>query len=308
MPPHIRLVAIDIDGTLLPSTGTTISQRNCEALRAAEAAGVHIVIATGRRQSYATPVLEQVGLSPQTVMISSNGAVTRRFSGELLHQNLLSQETSRALCSALRAFGQTFVFTFDRQGPDALIVEDLAAVRRQIEKWVEANREHIREIAPLERAFDGENAPIQGMMCGSVASMRKAEASIEARFKPWELATHRTEYPERDLGILDLLPPGCSKASALERLADSLGIGPAEVMAIGDNFNDQEMLEWAGRPVLMGNASAEMELLAERHGWLRTLSNDEHGVADVLERVLARCATEVTPASEAPEPAGVPSW
>ncbi len=291
MPAHVRLIAIDIDGTLLPSTGTTISPRNCEALLAAEAAGVQVVIATGRRQNYATPVLEQVGLSPRTVMISSNGTVTRRFSGELLHRRLLSQETARTLCGALRSFGQTVVFTFDREGPDALVVESVAAMHRQIAKWVEANRDSITEVTPLERAFDGDDAPIQGMMCGGVLCVREAESTLLASFPAAELATHRTEYPENDLGILDLLPPGCSKASALERLARSLGIQRAEVMAIGDNFNDQEMLEWAGQPVLMGNAGREMELLAERHGWRRTLTNDDHGVAHVIEQALERCAS-----------------
>jgi Cof subfamily protein (haloacid dehalogenase superfamily) len=293
MSPHVRLIAIDIDGTLLPSTGTTISPRNCEALRAAEAAGVQVVIATGRRQTYATPVLEQVGLSPRTVMISSNGTVTRRFSGELLHRRLLSQQTARTLCAALRNFGQTVVFTFDREGQDSLVVESMQALHRRMEKWVEANRDSITEIAPLERAFAGEDAPIQGMMCGSVNGVREAEAALLASFAAGELATHRTEYPENDLGILDLLPPGCSKASALERLAQSLGVERAEVMAIGDNFNDLEMLEWAGQPVLMGNAGREMELLAERHGWSRTLTNDDHGVAHVVEQALERRAARV---------------
>jgi Cof subfamily protein (haloacid dehalogenase superfamily) len=293
MPPHVRLIAIDIDGTLLPSTGTTISPRNCKALRAAEAAGVQVVIATGRRQTYATPVLEQVGLSPRTVMISSNGTVTRRFSGELLHRRLLSHQTARTLCAALRNFGQTVVFTFDREGQDSLVVESMQALHRRMEKWVEANRDSITEIAPLERAFAGEDAPIQGMMCGSVNGVREAEAALLASFAAGELATHRTEYPENDLGILDLLPPGCSKASALERLAQSLGIERAEVMAIGDNFNDLEMLEWAGQPVLMGNAGREMELLAERHGWSRTLTNDDHGVAHVVEQALERRAARV---------------
>ena len=82
MPPRPKLIAIDIDGTLLPSTGTVISARNCRALLDAEAAGIQIVIATGRRQAYATPLIEPVGLKPQTVLITSNGTVTRTLAGE----------------------------------------------------------------------------------------------------------------------------------------------------------------------------------------------------------------------------------
>ena len=80
----IQLIAIDIDGTLMPSAGPRISPRNCAALQAAEAAGIEIVIATGRRQAYAMPLIAQVGLSEDSVMISSNGAVVRGFDGTLL--------------------------------------------------------------------------------------------------------------------------------------------------------------------------------------------------------------------------------
>src|ERR1700761_2147063 len=82
MPSRVRLIAIDIDGTLLPTSSTTISPRNRRALREAQAAGIHIVIATGRRHHFAEPVLAQVGLSPRTVMISPNGSVIRHFDGE----------------------------------------------------------------------------------------------------------------------------------------------------------------------------------------------------------------------------------
>src|SRR5579885_1423732 len=125
MPSRVRLVAIDIDGTLLPSSGTTISERNRRALQRAQAAGLHIVIATGRRHQYAEPVLQQVGLSPRSVMISSNGSVVRSFTGELIRRTLLPLESARGLCSTLRPFGQTMVFTFDRADRAALVVESM---------------------------------------------------------------------------------------------------------------------------------------------------------------------------------------
>ena len=73
----------------------------------------------------------------------------------------------------------------------------------------------------------------------------------------------RTEYPARDLSILDLLPQGVSKGAALKKLAAHLGVDREEVMAIGDNWNDVEMLEWAGQGVLMGNAAVELRAMAE---------------------------------------------
>ena len=296
----VRMVAIDIDGTLLPSFGTTISDRNRAALRAAEAAGILIVIATGRRQKYAQPVIDQVGLGPSSIMLSSNGTVVRDFSGKLIERTLLATATAKKLCAALRPFGQTMVFTFDREGPAGLVVENLASLHEQIAKWVEANRAYLLEVDPLEQAFDTGEEPIQGMMCGPVALVREAEAALAASDLSREIEFHRTEYPQRDLGILDLLPPGCSKGAALSRIAGAHGIRAEEVMAIGDNLNDLDMLDYSGHPRLMTNASPEMLAMAEARGWILTRgSNDEDGVALAIEAVLA--ARSVVPAIGAEE-------
>jgi Cof subfamily protein (haloacid dehalogenase superfamily) len=284
MPSNVRLIAIDIDGTLLPSSGTTISRRNRRALWDAQTAGLHIVIATGRRHQYAEPVLEEAGLSPRTVMISSNGSVVRHFDGELIARNLLPVESARALCPALRPFGQTMVFTFDRE--PSLIVESMASLHLRIGAWVEANRHDMVEIMPLERAFDRDEAPIQAMLCGNIAQVRAAQQAIAGMDLAADITMHRTEYAERDLGILDLLPPGCSKGHALGDYARSLGLEAAEVMAIGDNFNDQTMLEYAGQAAVMGNAGEEMRALAAQRGWLVIQSNDEDGVAKMLEPLI----------------------
>jgi len=274
-----RLIAIDIDGTLLPSTGLRISERNQEALRRAEAEGVHIVIATGRRQAYALPVLELAGLSPETYMISSNGTVTRTFSGRRIDRWFLPVATARALCGELRKFGGTTVFTFDFEGPGELVVDSIAALERNVDQWVEQNRPYIREFHPLELAFDEGHAPVQGMVCGTVSQMRSAEERLNNSDFAGLIETHRTEYPGRDLSILDILPPGCSKGSAIGRLAASLGIRREEIMAIGDNYNDVEMLNYVGQPVLMGNAPAELLDRAKAQGWSITSTNDNDGVA-----------------------------
>jgi Cof subfamily protein (haloacid dehalogenase superfamily) len=281
----IRLIAIDIDGTLMPSTGSRISPRNCAALQAAEAAGVEIVIATGRRQAYAMPLIAQVGLSEDSVMISSNGAVVRGFDGELLDRRFLSLETARRLCIALRDY-QTMVFTFDREGVGALAIENLQQLHARVARWVEANRPYLAEIQPLERAFDGGEEPIQGMICGTVAEMKEAERQLLLSDLAGEIAMHRTEYAERDLSILDLLPPGCSKGAALDSLAQIRGLNREQIMAIGDNLNDVEMLEYAGRAVVMANAGEELLAMAQKRAWEFTASNDDDGVALAVEEVL----------------------
>jgi Cof subfamily protein (haloacid dehalogenase superfamily) len=281
----IRLIAIDIDGTLMPSTGPRISARNCAALQAAEAAGIEIVIATGRRQAYAMPLIAQVGLDENSVMISSNGAVVRGFDGLLLDRRFLPVETARQLCVALRGYG-TLVFTFDREGTGALVIESFKQLHARIDRWVEANRPYLLEVQPIERAFDAGEEPIQGMVCGTVAEMAAAERQLLLSDVGGQIAMHRTEYAARNLSILDLLPPGCSKGAALESLAEIRGLERSQIMAIGDNLNDLEMLEYAGRAVVMANAGEEVLALAVRRGWEVTASNDDDGVALAVEEVV----------------------
>jgi Cof subfamily protein (haloacid dehalogenase superfamily) len=285
----IRLIAIDIDGTLTPSTGPKISPRNCAALRAAEAAGIEIVISTGRRQAYAMPLIAQLGLGAESVMISSNGAVVRGFDGQLLDRRFLAAETARQLCVALRGYG-TLVFTFDRDGAGCMVIESLQQLHARIDRWVEANRPYLVEVEPIERAFDGGEEPIQGMVCGTVEEMLVAEQQLLLTDLAGQIAMHRTEYPARNLSILDLLPPGCSKAAALDQVARIRGLKPEQIMAIGDNLNDLEMLEYAGHPVVMANANAKVLALAKSRGWSLTASNDDDGVALAVEEVIRRQA------------------
>src|ERR1700678_397319 len=103
---------------------------------------------------------------------------------------------------------------------------------------------------------------------------------------------HRTEYAARNLSILDLLPPGCSKGAALDCLARIRGLEREHIMSIGDNLNDLEMLDYSGHGGVMGNASAEIRALAERRGWQVSASNDEDGVALAIEGVLRQQAEE----------------
>jgi Cof subfamily protein (haloacid dehalogenase superfamily) len=271
----------------MPSTGPRISPRNCAAIRAAEAAGIEIVIATGRRQAYAMPLIAQVGLDENSVMISSNGAVVRGFDGQLLDRRFLPLETARLLSVALRGYG-TMVFTFDREGTGALVIESLQQLHARIDRWVEANRPYLVEVQPIERAFDGGEEPIQGMVCGTVAEMIAAEKQLLGSDLAGQIAMHRTEYAARNLSILDLLPPGCSKGAALDSLARIRGLEQEQIMAIGDNLNDLEMLEYAGRSVVMANASEEILALALRRGWEVTASNDDDGVALAVEEVVRR--------------------
>ncbi len=287
MHPPVRLVAIDMDGTLLPTFAQKLSRRNAQAVKTAQTAGITVAIATGRRTAYTVPLLEGLDLRADTPLITSNGAVTRTLGGEALDRCQLQARVARALCPLLRPFG-TLVFTFDRLHRGELVLEDMEQAHKRIEIWVEANRNAIEVVYPLEKALpDGED-PIQGMVTGSIDRMKQAENAL--RQSPWHgfCECIRTEYPARDLSILDLLPPGVSKGWALERLAARLGVDRKETMAIGDNWNDVDMLEWAGQSVLMGNAAFELRAKARMRGWKQAPPNDEDGVAVILESEIAR--------------------
>jgi Cof subfamily protein (haloacid dehalogenase superfamily) len=289
MHPPVRLVAIDMDGTLLPTFAQVISPRTAKALKAAEEAGITVAIATGRRTAYTTPLLEGLGLRADTPLITSNGAVIRTLGGDSLGRSQLSSETARGLCQLLRPFG-ALVFTFDRPVRGGLILEDLEQANGRINLWVEANRNDLSVVKPLEDALVDGDDPIQGMVCGGVASMRQAEQALKASEWSGSCECIKTEYPARDISILDLLPPGVSKASALQKLATLLGVDRTETMAIGDNWNDVDMLEWAGQGVLMGNAAQELRTMAKMRGWNQAPPNNEDGVAVVLEAAIANRA------------------
>ena len=299
MHPPVRLVAIDMDGTLLPNSvlpsgAPAISRRNQQALLAAQAAGITIAIATGRRMAYTVPLIDGLGLRADTPLITSNGAVIRTLDGQLLDRCHMEARVARALCGLLRPFGAV-VFTFDRPGRPELVLEDLEQAHGRIALWVETNRNAIQVVKPLERAFDDGADPIQGMVTGYVGRMKEAERAVRASEWSTSCECVRTEYPARDVSILDLLPVGVSKGSALEQLAARLGVQRSETMAIGDNWNDVDMLEWAAQGVVMGNASLELRAMAKSRGWKQAPLNDNDGVAVILEAATKNVIASTNP-------------
>jgi hydroxymethylpyrimidine pyrophosphatase-like HAD family hydrolase len=300
-----RLIAIDVDGTLLHSDGH-VSERNLAALHAAEAQGIEIAIATGRRHCYAMRVLRELDRPASMPLISSNGTVIRTFGSELLHRTHMPVETARWVCEHVREFRGTLVLTFDKvlaNGEDergALVCEGVDELNASISRWIEVNEPYMEFVSPIEQSLEYA-APIQMMLCGPIDRMREAEAhllsdprvtNVDGECWPGiEVTLHRTEYPHRDLCIVDILPSGCSKASALLHLAELRGIDASEILAIGDNWNDMPMLQMAGRAAVMANAPEELRVLAAERGWMIAPSNDDDGVAAVIEATLVTHAS-----------------
>lgn len=276
--PPIRLLATDIDGTLL-NPQFQISDGDLEALRRAHASGIEIVLVTGRRHTFALPIARQLGFD--LWLISSNGAITRSLAGETFHRDLMPAETCRRLCAAMQEFRGNTVLTFDTEAKGAIVLERLDDLSGSIRRWLEKNMEYIELVVPIERALTTD--PVQTMFCGSMARMGEALRALELAGLSGAVTTLRTEYPARDLSIIDVLNAGCSKGHALERWAAYRGYRREEVMAVGDNHNDVEMLEFAGYPVIMGNACEELR----GRGWTVTRGNDDCGVAAAVEQVVS---------------------
>ena len=273
----IRLIAIDIDGTLLNSK-VELPRENREALQRAHAAGIEIVLGTGRRHDFAMPIAAFLGFD--LWLFSSNGAITRSTRGETFHKDLLPKLTSVKLARALQKYRNYMVLTFDRPGMGAIVCENHDQLYTVIQRWMEKNAPFIKYVSPIENALTED--PIQAMICGPVDLMDQAQADLDALEFRQDFTALRTQYDFRDLCIVDLLNAGCSKGHALERWARHRGYDRTEVMAIGDNYNDVEMLTFAGHPVIMGNACDELK----QSGWTVTRHHDEHGVAETIARVL----------------------
>ena len=269
----VRLIAIDIDGTLLDSRWQ-LPAANRAAISAARARGIHVALATGRRFDFARPVLDLVPDVP--TIIVSGGAVTKSRDGVTLARRTLPAVIARRLLDATREFRRDMGVIFDRSGANQVMYEQIAWDDPKHQGYFERNRDALGEVSPLEACLTED--PIQVMAASSIERIRALVRTLEKIPSPRAFEIALTEYPARDLSILDVTAEGVSKGSALADLASSLRIDRAEVMALGDNLNDRPMLEFAGIAVVMGNAPAELRSA----GWFETLGHDDAGVAAAI--------------------------
>jgi HAD superfamily hydrolase (TIGR01484 family) len=236
---------------------------------------------------FAMPIAE--GLGFDLWLISSNGAVTKSTRGEHFFTDKLPAATARKLIHHMDEFRGNAVLTFDREDRGALVIERADDFHGSISRWMEKNAAYIEHVVPLEKALTCD--PIQAMYCGSIDRMQKAQERLKQARIADEITVLKTEYVARDLTIVDILKAGCSKGHALERWSRHRGVIRNQVMAIGDNYNDVEMLEFAGVPVIMGNACSELK----QFGWMETASNEHSGVAAAVEQVLGAAAGAALP-------------
>ncbi len=270
----VRLVAIDIDGTLLDSSGS-VPARNVAAIEAVVARGVVVALVTGRSFPFARPVLD--GLPDELELIVSNGALVKTREGVTIRRRLLPRVVALTILDGTRSFRDAVAVVFDRSDDGHIVTEHMDWDHPNRRGYYEHNRERIRRSEPLEDALTED--PVQVMFNGSMVAMQQVEDVLGRHPDASRFQILTTEYARHDFTLLDVLAEGCTKGTALAEWAGARGIARHEVMAIGDNFNDREMLEYAGVPVIMENAVDDLKA----SGWHVTASNDDAGVAAALE-------------------------
>jgi len=263
-----KLIALDVDGTLL-NDDHELTPRVKQAVTAAAAAGAEIVLCTGRGSASALSVLAQLGLSG-TVITHNGASVVDGETREILSESQIREEDVLRYVELCRERG----IHFDLNTAFDIYVEQLgeqesAMYDRMLSKPILRSR--------------GESLPERTVKISLFASKEDLD-ELEAHWKDW---THELQTIRSGDYFIDLQHRDASKGTALKQWAEKRGVLRAEVLAIGNYYNDVGMLQYAGHGVAMDNSPAEVKAAADEV----TLSNNEDGVAFVLERLLTGAPT-----------------
>ncbi len=274
---NIKLVAVDIDGTLLNSQ-SQISERDRRAIRAAVDRGVRIILVTGRRFVIARPIALELALT--TPLITHNGALVKHpQTGAVIDYHPLAASLARRVVALGRSVGADLVCCCDPEGLGQAIIERISEHNVRLRRYLDRAPLVVEQVPDLMAAIRRD--PIQIMSSGPCAQMDAFERVLADELNG-RVTLLKTAYPQKDMTILDILAPRCSKAVALARLVARYRLNRQQVMAIGDNENDVAMLQYAGLGVMMGNAQHHLKSAAD----YVTTSNDEAGVARAIERFI----------------------
>jgi Cof subfamily protein (haloacid dehalogenase superfamily) len=282
----IRLIGIDVDGTLLDSRGH-LPPDNRDAICEAVAAGIHVALVTGRSYPFARPVANT--LPDAVTLIVSSGAVERSMDGSVLARRLLDRRVAASVLDATLPHRDHAALIFDRDEANQIVFETMNWEHPGRKAYWRKNHHLIGQAVPLEQALIED--PVEVMFNGGAVAMRALAGSLQQAAGEWSpasaglaYAVSLTEYVHRDFSLVDVTAPGATKGRALAWRAGQLGLTPEQVMAVGDNFNDLEMLEYAGTPVVMGNAVEGLK----RPGWHVTAHQDAGGLAQAIRRFALR--------------------
>ena len=269
----IKLVATDVDGTLLRSDGTA-SDRTRTALRAANDAGLLVAFVSGRPPRWLDSLVDETGHVGMSV--GANGAVLYDMATEqIVSSHLISSELIRELSDELRAeFPEVhFAIEFGR---------NFAAEPGYTHDW-DINPPLDRQGQPIPPPVVGPLAEISATPAVKLLAKDAAADADQFLAAAVDLVgTRATITHSSSFGLLEISAPGVTKASGLAELAEQRGIAPGEVLAVGDMPNDVPMLRWAGRSCAVANAHPAARAAAQQV----VVSNDEDAVAGLIEELL----------------------
>lgn len=260
----IKLIATDLDGTLLDSSGK-IPEKNREALARAIERGVAATIATGRMFGSASKFAAQIGVS--VPMICYNGAMVRHPNGETLYHHKLDMDIALEILAVFKERG-TYVQSYI---DDELYIKDSDASEF---------RYYLAHYGIMGQAIgDALYAPTTAPT--KLLAMTSGIDETHALMKKFsEMFGEKLYVTSSNPEFVELMNPIVNKARSLVDLASSLGLDMSEVMALGDGENDVEMLRAAGIGVAMGNARERAKNAADDIA----PTNDECGVAWAVEK------------------------
>ena len=272
--PDFRLIALDIDGTLLNSE-RRITPRTREAIASARRAGLLVVLATGRRRQSVAPIAADLGGEP--ILITTQGAAIWDGLQLIYYQPLAAAAAERVVAHSLAEGVAALVLGSVLDG-DYMYVAGPWQANERLRAYTERNRGQVQVYDPALLTDD----PVFVFMMDDLHRLTAVHgrlASDSGGEQHWRVIFSRTALAVG--AALEALHPTVSKGAALHFLCQRLGLRPDQILAFGDNVNDVEMLEFAGWGIAMSNASPEAIAAADRV----TTGNDEDGIAIVLEEL-----------------------
>src|SRR5262245_8378533 len=274
----IRLIAIDIDGTLLDSR-SRLPDAHRDAIGEAYARGIEIALVTGRSFHFTLPVANLLPI-PLT-LVCNNGALVKTKSGETAMRHPLSREIARRVLTDTREFEDSVAIIFDRANGDErqMVFERMDWSHPHRRGYYEKNKAYIARATTTLAEMLTED-PVQVMFNGAMKPMRALLSALREMSIADQFAVAITEYEARDFALVDINAARCSKGTTLARWVEHRGLTRDEVMAVGDNLNDVEMLDFAGTAVVMGNATDALK----SRGYETTGTHDEGGLATAIRR------------------------